>query len=351
MKSIWRNYIHQGKDMFRDFSFTFWGLLYPIILASFFYIAFSGITSGDIQDINIGIGRANPISHILDSIDILNVVEVSEDDIENSLATEEIDAYVKDDLGLIVDKSELNQTIIKGILDQIKQTIALKEPIENIDFNVDYLEKNNQESNGIIVIFYSLIAMVSTYGVFPGIETAVKSQANLTNIGARINISPIKKSTMIISGVAVGLTINIFSNILLLLFMKFVLKLDLFTNIPYSIIFILLGNLFGISLGVFIGSSNKMSSGAKVMISIASTLFLSFLAGLMSPDVKLLIEKNLPILAKINPIAIITNSLYRINLLDNTKNLFGGISLLILYSLILIFGSYLFLRRRQYDSI
>lgn len=348
---IWRNYVYQGKDMFRDFSFTFWGLIYPIIMALFFYTAFSGITNAEIETINVGINADNQISYILESIDMLNVVEISDDNIKESLTSEEIDGYIEDDLSLVVDRSGLDQTIIKKILDQIKQTTAVDEPLENLDFGIDYLSKNNQDANGILVIFYSLIAMVSTYGVFPGIESAIVSQANLTNIGARINLTPIKKSTIVISGVMVGLSINIFSNILLLVFMKFVLKLDLLRNIPYSIIFILLGNLFGISLGVFIGVSNKMNSGVKVMISIVTTLFLSFLSGMMSPDIKILIEKNIPILAKINPIAIITNNLYRINLLDNTSNLSGDILILISYVFILMSGSYLFLRRRQYDSI
>jgi ABC-2 type transport system permease protein len=203
----------------------------------------------------------------------------------------------------------------------------------------------------MLVIFYSLIAMVSTYGVFPGIETAVTSQANLTDIGARINTTPIKKSTLLISGVIDGLLINIFSNILLLLFLRFVLKMDLFTNIWYSGIFILLGNLFGVSLGIFVGSSNKKSPGVKVMFSIATTLFLSFLSGMMSPNIKVSIDKNVPILGKINPISIITNSLYKINLLGNTRNLSQGMILLAVYSLVLMAVSYLFLGRSQYDSI
>lgn len=351
MKNIWRNYIYQGKNIFRDRSFTFWGLLYPIILASFFYIAFSGLISGDIEDINIGIEKNNPLGTILETIDIVNIVELNESHIETSLLEGEIDAYVKEDFSLIVDKSGINQTIVKGILDQIMQTLALGLPIESFDFEVDYIKETSQEASAMLVIFYSLIGMVSTYGVFPGIETAITSQANLTNIAARINVTPIKKSTLILSGVAVGLTINLISNILLLLFLHLVLGLDLLKNIGYSSIFILLGNLFGISLGMFIGASNKRSPGVKTMIAITSTLFMSFLAGLISPDIKVLIEENIPLLAKINPIAIVTNSLYRINLLDNTKNLSSGISLLLAYSIILMASSYLFLRRRQYDSI
>lgn len=337
--------------MFRDMSFTFWGLLYPIILATFFYVAFSGITNAELETINIGIEKGNPIASILEEIDVVNVVILEDNLAASSLESEIIDGFIKEDLSIIVNKSGLNQTVIKGISDQIIQTISLGESARNIDFGVDYLDSKTQQANGLLVIFFSLIAMVSTYGVFPGIEAVVLSQANLSNIGARINITPLKKSTLLISGMIVGLLINISSNILLLLFLQYVLKLDLFTNLAYSSIFIILGNLFGISLGLFIGSSNKKSPGTKVMISIATTMFLSFLSGLMSPSTKVFIEKNAPILAKLNPIAIITNSLYRINLLDNTNNLTQGAFLLGLYSLILLGISYLFLRRNQYDSI
>lgn len=351
MKDIWRNCIYQGKNMFRDKNFIFWGLLYPIILSFFFYTAFSGITNYEIEDINVGVEKGSQAYQILNSIDVLNLVEISKDHIEQSLNNEEIDAYVKDDYSLVVNASGLNQTIVKGILDQIKQTRSLDEPIESFDFEVDYLVGKTQEANGILVIFYSLIAMVSTYGVFAGIESALIVQANISNIGARINISPIKKSTFLISGVIVGLFINMLSNILLLLFIEFVLKLDLLRNIGYSSVFIILGNMFGVSLGLFIGSSNKKSAGFKSMLSIVITLFLSFLSGLMSQGVKIFIDKNIPWLSKINPIAIITNNLYKINLLENTKDLNLGIVLLASYSLILMLGSYVFLRRSQFDSI
>lgn len=351
MKSIIRNSIYQGKNLFRDISFTFWGLMYPIILAGFFYIGFSGIANYDLETINLGIDKENEVRYMLQDIDIFNVVEVSKDYIDESINSGVIDGYVDKDLDLIVDRSGLDQTIIKGVLDQIKQTIALNEPMGNFDFSADYLESKTQKANSIIIIFYSLVAMVSTYGVFPGIETTNKVQANLSSVGARINITPIEKSTLVLSGVLVGLFINLLSNLILILFIQFVLGMELFTNIGYSSIFIVLGNLFGISLGVFIGVSNRKSPGVKTMISIMVTLFLSFLSGLMSVDMKILIDKKIPILGKINPISILTNNLYRINALGNTNNLGQGIALLILYSVILMGASYIFLRRRQYDSI
>ena len=351
MKDLIRSAIYQGKNTFRDMSFTFWGLMYPIILAGFFYVAFSGITNMELEAINIGIEETNQVAGILKEIDVVNIVILDKEQVSSSLESETIDGFIKEDLNIIVLKSGLNQTVIKGISDQIVQTMALGESARNIDFQVDYLESKTQQANGLLVIFYSLIAMVSTYGVFAGIETVVLSQANLSNLGARINTTPIKKSTLLISGMIVGLLINMGANVLLFLFLQYVLKLNLFTNFAYSILFIVLGNIFGISLGLFIGSSNKRSPGVKTMISIIVTLFLSFLSGLMNPGIKVLIEKNAPMLSRLNPIAIITNSLYKINLLENTKNLMPGMIVLLVYSIILMTISYLFLRRSQYDSI
>ena len=63
MKDIIRNAVYIFKNMFRDRSMTFWELLYPIILVTFFYTAFSGITSGGIEKINIGIEKGKKLGN------------------------------------------------------------------------------------------------------------------------------------------------------------------------------------------------------------------------------------------------------------------------------------------------
>lgn len=351
MKAILRNAVYMFKDMFRDKSMTFWMLIYPIVLVSFFYTAFSGITSGGIEKINLGIEKGNDSAYILEDTKILNLIEIEAEDIKSLLEDKSIDGFADKDLNLLVDREGPNQTILKSILDTIKQTVLLDVPIERLDLSVNYLTPESQQANGLLVIFYSLIAMVSAYGVFPGIEITNLTQANLTPLGARLNMSPIKKSTLLISGILVGLFMNLLSNILLFSFIHFVLDLELIKNLAATSLFILLGNLFGISLGIFIGASNRKSPGFKNMLAISSTLFLSFVAGLMSPDIKYMIEEKAPIVGKINPMSVITNNLYRINLLDNTTGLSSGLFILLVYSLILMTGSYIFLRRKNYDSI
>ncbi|SCL81273.1 ABC transporter permease [Sporanaerobacter sp. PP17-6a] len=351
MKSLLRNCIYQGKCSIRDWGFSFWSVLYPLILAVFFYTAFNGMINMKLEDIDVGIEDGNKISYILEETDLLKIHKISRDEIKEKLDNGEIDGFIDNDLNITVKESGINQTIIREIVEQIKQMEKLNRPIENYDFNVNYVLDRNQKANSMIIIFYSLIAMFSTYGVFTGIETVSFIQANLSNIGARINVTPLKKHSFLLAGIIVALALNLLSNGLLLIFIKYVLKIELFKEMKYSSIFIILGNLFGVSLGVFIGVSNKKSVNVKTLISIALTLFLSFLSGMMGPDIKTMIDTRVPVLGKVNPISIITNNLYRINLLDSTKSVGEGIFLLSVYSIVLISISYIFLRRRNYDSI
>lgn len=351
MKNLFRNIIYQGKNSYRDKSFLFWALLYPIILAFFFYTAFNGMMDIELENINVGIKGDNPIEFILEEIDILNVEKVSDREIEEKLNNEKIDVFIDNDLNLLVKRSGIKQTIVKEIIDQVKQMVKLNRPINAYDFSVDYTIAKNQEANPMVIIFYSLIAMVSAYGIFYGVEVASLTQANLSNIGMRLNATPLKKYNFLIAGIIVALLLNLFANGILLLFIKYVLKLDLFNEVKYSTILILLGNLFGVSLGVLIGVSNKLKANIKMMIGITVTLFLSFLSGMMGPHIKVILESKFPILGRINPIAIISGNLYRVNLLENTRFVNEGVLVLSLYCIAIIIVSYVFLRRRTYDSI
>ena len=351
MKRLYRNIIYQGKNSFREKSLVFWSILYPLIMAVFFYIAFSGLMDREMENIEVGISKENPIGNILEEIEILDIHIILEDEIGKRLQDGDIYGYIDDDLNLIVKESGLNQTIIKEIVDQIIQIGELNVPLENMDLGIDYTISRNQSADPIIIIFYALIAMVSTYGVYSGIEVVSLIQANLSEVGKRINVTPIRKGDFIIAGVIVGFIINIMSNALLLLFIQYILGVNLFTELKLSLIFIILGNLFGIGLGLLIGVASKHPANVKTIFGVAVTLFLAFLSGLMSPNIKVLIDDTVPIVNKLNPVAIITDNLYKINLLGITDNVNQGMITIGTLCLVLILASYGLLRRKTYDSI
>lgn len=351
MNNLIRNCIYQGKNMYRDKGLFFWSLIYPIILAIFFQIAFGGLIDVKLEEIYVGIKRDNPIRFILKEIEFLNIKEIIDSEIEEKLDNEDIHGFIDNDLNILVKESGINQTVIKEIVEQIRQMENLNKPIKSYDFSVDYVSSESQKANSIIVTFYALIAMVSTYGIFAGIETVDIIQANLSNVGARINVAPLKKHNFLIAGIIVSLILNLLANGLLILFTKYVLKLNLFSEIKYSFIFIILGNIFGVSLGMLIGVSSNKSNNAKTIIGISITLVLSALSGMMGSWIKLMIDEYVPILNRINPISIITNNLYRINLLESTKNIRGSILILATYCVILVSASYILLRGHNYDSV
>ena len=351
MYRLWNNCKYKGKDLFRSFDFVFWTLAYPIIMAIFFNAAFGGMLNPNLERVKIGISGENQMLPILEEIDFLDLHLIEGDEYEEKLYNEEIHGYVDDNLNLIVAKSGIQQTIIKEVLEQLKQTIKLNRPFDGREFSVNYVSSRDQKANATTIVFYSLIAMVSTYGVFAGIETVSLIQANLSNLGIRLNVTPLKKKDFLMAGTIVAFLLNLLSNVMLLLFIEYILKIELFKEYLYSLLLIILGNLFGIALGIFIGSSNKKSVNVKTVTGIAVTLFLSFLSGMMSPWIKIIIDKNVPIIGRINPISIISNNLYRINILGSTKSVTEGIVILLIYTLLLLFMSYIFLRRKSYDSI
>lgn len=351
MSSLIRNCIYQGKNYFRDTGQIFWTILFPIFLAIFFNLAFGGMTLPTIEDINIGVSKDNPLHYMLLEVELFNIYEVEDDNYVEMLENEEIHVYVDENMDLIVAESGIHQSIVKEVIEQIKQAIALGRPIDGSEFEVSYISHKNQESNPLIVMFYSLIAMVTTYGLFIGIETVSAIQANISNVGIRLNVTPLRKESFLMAGTIVAFIMNLVSNGILLLFLKYVLKIELFTNFPYSFIIILFANLFGVTLGVFLGASSKKDNNTKVSMGTAITLFFSFLSGLMGPWIKIVIDEKAPIIGRVNPFSIITNNLYRINVLESTKTFIEAIGILGFYIVLLLFASYLFLRRKSYDSI
>ena len=83
----------------------------------------------------------------------------------------------------------------------------------------------------------------------------------------------------------------------------------------------LIGSMMGVSMGIFIGGIGKMKEGVKVGVLLAVSMTGSFLAGLRSADMKYLGGRNLPVVDRLNPAAVATGALYRINGCDDPGRL------------------------------
>lgn len=330
----------------------FWTVAYPIILSSLFFVIFSAINARGISTaVNTGITETNPSRDILKFIPILNVIPMERDAADIALREGSIQAFIEGDLSIRIYKDGIAQTIVKNIAEQIKQTEALGIPVNSSLYRQDFIENKNEQNNSMTILFYSLLAMVSIYSMFGSISIPERIQANISKLAVRISAAPIKRFRIYLAGVLFFVCFNLASNLLYIGFVMLVLKINLITDFAVSVPLLLYANLFGTAFGLCVGSIPKLTENTKVLLCVFGSLFLSFLSGLMSVNIKIALDASFPLLGKINPIALFTDTLYNINILHeyDLAPLF-----FIVYSVfIALFLTVAFLNARevQYDSL
>lgn len=337
--------------MIRSKSGLFWTIAYPILLASLYMVAFSSLINFKQKSVNIGLLKDSSVKNILSSVKIFNIIELEKENVDSALQNKTIEGFIENDFSLRISKNGINQTIIKSVMEQIKQTIALGVPFNPASYKKNYVKNINEKNDAVMILFYSLLAMTSFYGMFGSLLIPLSMQANISLLGARISATPLNRFLAYLSGIVFYTVFNFVCNIIYSLFVLYVLKIPFITNVGLSLLLVFIANLFGVSLGVFIGSLPFGNEESKSIFCVFSSLFLAFLSGMMSVDIKIAIDKTVPIVNKINPIGLLTNNLYNINILNEASllRLFMGVFLsFILFLLIIIFVNS---KKVQYESL
>ena len=141
--------------------------------------------------------------------------------------------------------------------------------------------------------------------------TAINNQlANMSAKGKRVSVSPNKKGILVLSSALGSYLVSLVGLAILLIFLKFGLNVEFGSQWFYIIILSLVGDLAGISMGIFIASVFRVSEQAKTGINIAISMFFSVLSGMMGVTLKYVIDKNIPIINLINPNNLITDGFY-----------------------------------------
>jgi ABC-2 type transport system permease protein len=275
---------------------------------------------------------------------------------------------------LTIRKNGDNETIVKTVLEEVSSQIKIVENIANqnkseetdsIDYAKIYMDayqkvnstkvsfKNTspKKMDYAVVEFYTLISMAALYGGLVSMFIVSRSLANMSEKGKRINISPLKKSDSILSGLLVSFIIQSIGMALLLLFTNLILKVDYGSNMLLVALIALIGTISGLSIGLFVGSVFKTSENNKMGIVLSVTMIGCFFAGMFGMSMKNIIDKNIPVINMVNPVALITDGLYSLYYYGLNKRYVMDIVYLLVISIILVLLSIKSLRRAKYDSI
>ena len=361
------NFKYSLKTLFRNKALIFWTFAFPIILGTFFNMAFSDIESSEkLNIINIAIinnedFKNNEIFKVAfknlsdknNNDRLFETRYTTEEEAKKLLEEKKIVGYLKlvnDEPELTFKTSGINETIFKYVSEEITQTSNILMNSSKDD-NVRLNDISNNNLSYTMIEFYTLIAMSCLYGGILGAVAINQNLPNMTNRGKRISVSPTSKGKIILSSVLASYITQLIGVALLFLYTILFLKVDYGNKLGLDIALAMSGSLAGLSLGVMTATTIKSTENTKTGIIIAITMLGCFLSGMMGITMKYVIDKNIPIINKLNPASMITDGFYSLYYYDTLNRYIFDIGSLLIFSFLMITISYISLRRQTYDSI
>lgn len=389
------NFKYSLKTLFKNKMLIFWTFAFPIILGTFFNMAFADvinkeklsiidiaiIDNEDYQNNKIFKTAFESLSDENSEDQMFNTKLLDEEKAKEMLNKEEIVGYLKmqgNDPKLVFQKNGVNQTIFKYVVEEIVQRSSIveniskdeiKKQIEQGNFAVDaesivkrvinetsnteieFENTANKNLNYMMIEFYTLIAMTCLYGGILGMVAINQTLPNMSNKGKRVAVAPTKKGTIILSSLLAGYVAQLLGLVILFAYTIFALKVDYGEHTGLVILLAMIGSLTGLSMGVAVGTLSKKSEGEKSGILIAITMTGCFFAGMMGVTLKYVIDKGMPIINKINPANMITDGFYSLYYYNTLDRFWFNVASLGVLCVVLITISFLSLRRQKYDSI
>lgn len=378
-----RIFFYKIKQLIRMRWLVGWNFLFPLVLASAFYLGFGNMIKDDpnrLDTIEVAYVAGDGInSNFLSVIEGLSketkdhgkILEVTSfDSLEaasDALNKKDIEGiyYQHDDnIEVIVTENGLISTSLSQIVKSYQnyqasfEKILSEKPeeidtlIASINSNMSFLKKYDFKSgiSQYMQFFYALLAMSSLFSSWVSTAMMTSLCANLSECGKRFELAPGHKLKAIFAGILAGTLLQTLSNTVVICYVEYCLGLHWGAPIYMVIAITSLASALGISVGTLIGSIFKKEL-ALSMVPLAFTMTCSFFSGLMMGGIQQIIQNFCPILNKINPATVFTDSLYQLACYGKTSAYYQDLGIMVLMIAICLIISVLILRRRNYDSI
>ena len=364
-------WLHSFKNTFRYLlrqrAMLFWALIFPIVLGIFFKLAFGNITEMDkFKTIDVAVNENlmkdenfKRFMKEMEDEEYFHVTEAKDKDVLDEKDAPK--AYIESMDKIYTKKSGISETMVETIMNVYSQKFSMiarimqKDPttdlskIVGVDDHIKDVSRKNMDMTN--TFFYTLLGMTAIYGYMWGMFVIYQYEANLSTNAKRNAISPTKKSTMLSASLLVSWIINFVIILIFIIYLKYGLGVDFGGRALPLIVLSALASLSGVAFGVLLGVSNKASLDTKIGLGIAITMLMSFLAGMMVSDLKIIIAEKAPIINKLNPVAIVTDAVYSLYYYDSMARFNWDMINLALITLLFVVASLFFMRGKEYESL
>jgi ABC-2 type transport system permease protein len=357
---------------------VFWTFLYPIILAIFFGLAFSNLSAADsFQSFPVAVvdnaayrsdtafqEALRSVSSDAADTKLFDLAEMTEEQAAAGLRDGILAGYIllEDGAQVFVRESGLRQTILKSFVDSYLQTssayytVLAEDPSKLASITApgelvfpSEQSPNDKAADSSLINFFALISMAVLFGGFLGKKEVDDIQANLSDLGARVNLAPVPKLQVFAYSMSAALLVQALSLLLLMGFLALALGVEFGGQLGYILLACFVGSAMGISYGALIGTFFKGGKGMAVLITVS--LLLSSAAGLQAPSLKYIIVHNVPILAYLNPANLITDAFYSLYYYTSMTRYFANIGLLAAFAAVFFTVVVFVTGRRKYASL
>lgn len=380
------------KMLIKDKMLIFWTFAFPLILGTFFYLAFSNIENSeklaiipiaivedeeltknsifktafdtlsspksDHQLFQTRYTTAEEAKKLLEDNAIVGYLQLKEQEPQLTFNTNGIDEtifqFVTEEMN---QRSQLISHLIEKKISEAPEIAPNPEEIyqdvinlvnEN---NVRVVDRSSEHLSYTQVEFYTLVAMTCLYGGTLSMISINRILANMSPQGKRTSISPVKKWRLIFSHLLASYFVQLLGLALLFAYTVFILKVDYGEHLPLIVLLAIIGSFCGLTLGMAVGVLFKVNENIKIGILISLTMLGCFLSGMMGITMKYVIDTHLPLLNQLNPASMITDGLYSLYYYETFDRYWANIFHLLMVSVVLIGISIFSLRGQTYDRI
>lgn len=389
---FWHNFKYTLRIILRDHALVFWTFAFPLIMATFFNLAFSNIEKSEQLDVikiavveNVNWREEVGFREAMESLSdpenperMFDTTYLTREEAREKLEQEEIVGYVEllkeagdnqcegaqcDEVRpqVTIGQNGINATILKTVVERIAQQSSLIEKIMREDpsklndlLNLPEMELADGSSEHLsytVIEYYTLIAMTCLYGGIIGMVAINQLLANMSASGKRIEMSPVPKWKLVLGGLLASYLIQLAGLGLLFGYTVLVLGVDYGSRWGLVVLIALLGSLAGLTLGIMLAAVVKTNEATKTGIMIAVAMLGCMLAGMMGITMKYLVDANFPVLNQVNPANLITDGLYALYYYDGLERFWGDVIILAVLVVATTSISVMSLRKAQYDSI
>lgn len=374
------HFIYKIKGMLREKVLLFWAFIFPVFLGLAFFFMFGNIhNSFKFEQIKIGVVHSEQDENFLKLLEFLETENKEKmfdikkfqenEDAMKALEEDAISCFIdfEKDLELNVKKSNVSNTIVETIITQYRENtnlikgIAQKNPekleiflknfIKNQEIEIRQISLKGQDKNSFTQYFYALLSMTCLIASMGGLQDGMRIQPNLSALGARRNIAPTRKIIQFGTDFLASYLLYCILASLVLVICIFVYKQDFGDNVFLVLVATWIGTFVGLVVGNLIAIMVPGSMQKKDSICVAFFMVSSFLGGLQWGDITYYIEKNCPIINRINPATLIVNSYRSLMVFGDYKEYAKNLITLVGIGLVCITICVMKLRREKYASI